>query len=461
MILNKYEYSSIKNKKLPNSWQEQRELDELERFLQENWEQRGIFYDDGEVSSKQQFLKFLKHGGIKTQKYVGTIVFNGEQLNIFPKVFKTEKDDDDTEELSQEHLMKNLINWLEYCNKIEYPFISIASELEDTDNLRELFVTLYISYVNSAIERGLFYRYVEETDDIKTIKGKFDFQDYVFRKIPRGRTELFRCSYSTFEFDNDVNRIIKCVCSKLVGETKGKNNKRLHRILTKLESVKDVKCKPSDCNGIRLSKMHANYRIIISMSKMFLLNQMANYSIDTNEAFCFLFPTELLFEGFVGGFLQETLEPYGGNVRLQTRDKSLFDDVKYKGKSYGSAISLRPDIIVELENAMFVLDTKYKEVVRFEDNEDEMNKIVAEETNETDVYQVCEYARNLGLSDVYLLYPMYRFEEKENAFPVGESKDPKGIINVHLIRLPYVFEEDEEDTKNQLKDVLIDIFEVE
>ena len=86
MILNRYENTIIKNNKLPVSWQAQKALDELSDFLQQNWEQRSVFYDDGEISSKQQFLSFIGQKGIKTQNYIGTIVFNGEQLNIYPKM---------------------------------------------------------------------------------------------------------------------------------------------------------------------------------------------------------------------------------------------------------------------------------------------------------------------------------------------------------------------------------------
>ena len=56
MILNYYENKIIKNASLPAEWKSQESLDELLNFLQSNWEQRAIFYDDGKVNSKQQFL---------------------------------------------------------------------------------------------------------------------------------------------------------------------------------------------------------------------------------------------------------------------------------------------------------------------------------------------------------------------------------------------------------------------
>ena len=85
MVINRYENSQIKFESLPISWQSQNVLDELADFLQQNWEQRSVFYEDGTITSKQQFIAFIGQRGIKTKNYIGTIVFKGEQINIFPK----------------------------------------------------------------------------------------------------------------------------------------------------------------------------------------------------------------------------------------------------------------------------------------------------------------------------------------------------------------------------------------
>ena len=355
MILSRYEETRIKNSSLPLSWRSTRELEELEDFLQHNWDQRTIFYDDGHFDTKQQFLSFLGRGDIRTKNYIGTIAFAGEQLNIYPKMFRTEADDQDSDGLTQSHLMKNLVRWLEYCNKVAYPFINISTELNDAEDFRELFITLYVGYVRAAIERGLYYQYIEETNDISYIKGKFDYTNYIVRKIPNGMSNKFRCSYSTFEFDNWVNRIIKYTCKQIINLTSRRNQNAIRRILVKLGEISDMQCSPSDCDRIRLSKMHGNYRIILSMSKMFLLNKTSGLTIDTNESFCFLFPTNLLFEGFIGGFIQEVIEESGGRVRLQQSDMHLVEDIQFAGKSLGAAFTMRHDIIVELNEKIFIM----------------------------------------------------------------------------------------------------------
>ena len=462
MIINRYEESQIKNSKLPLEWQSQASLDELADFLQHNWEQRSVFYEDGKVDSKQQFLGFTGQKGIRTKNYIGTIVFKGEQLNIFPKVFRTEGDDQDTEDLSQEHLMKNLVRWLEYCNRIAYPFINITTELDYAEDLKELFISLYVGYVRSALERGLYYRYVEETEDINCIKGKFDLKDYYLNKIPNGMAEHFRCTYSKFEFDNDVNRIIKYTCKLLINIASKRNQKAIRNILVKLNEIEDVQCKPADCDKIRLSKMHGNYRIIVSMSKMFLLNKTSTFSVDVNESFCFLFPTELLFEGFIGGFMQEIIEGDGGKVYLQKSDMSLIDEIHIGDQIYGSAYTMRHDIFVELNGRSFILDTKYKGIERFEGDTENALRVVREEPSQSDINQVCEYARKRGLSDVYLLYPQYRYEDVDNVRPRGVSlSHGNGLdINIHFVRLPFIFEEDENLVKTNLCKVIKEILTI-
>lgn len=461
-MLNYYEESRILNRKLPVEWQSQASLDEFADFLQHNWEQRSVFYDDGQITSRQQFIGFTGQQSIRTNNYIGTIVFKGQQLNIFPKIFRTCKEDDERDDLDLRHLMRNLVRWIDYCTKIDYPYIKISSELEDSNDLRELFVTLYIRYVKTALDRGLYYKYEDRTEDISTIKGRVDYRDYFSRKYPNGNIDKFSCTYSTFEFDNDLNRIIKYVCKSLMNEASRANQKIIRLILARLNDVSDVRCTPYDCNKVRLSRLHKHYRIILSMSKMFLLNKSSSYNVDDTESFCFLFPAELLFEGFIGGFLKSVLAGEA-KVRLQASEEYLFDDVQFGGKSLGKSMVMKHDILVDhKQKGVFILDTKYKMLDRFMGRDDkEVSQAITNEVSSSDLYQVLTYARTRQLENVYLLYPMFRYEDFNDEPVVGINKyiDKTHPIKVHLIRLPFVFEDDETATINALTTTLRKIFD--
>jgi 5-methylcytosine-specific restriction endonuclease McrBC regulatory subunit McrC len=461
MILNYFEETVIKNRKLPIQWQSQKALDELSGFLQLNWEQRASLYKDKENTTRQQFIQFAGQKGIRTNNYVGTIVFKGQQLNIFPKVFKECENDTDKDDLQVSHLMKNLVQWLEYCTKINYPFLSIASELQDVNDLRELFITLYVRFVKAALDRGLFYRYEDKTQDCTTVRGTMNIKEYICKKIPNGKAHRFECTYSEFEFDNQVNRILKHTCKILINETTKANQIILRHVLMKLNDVTDESFTPHDCDKLQLSNAHNQYRIIMSMSKMFLINKTSSYNIDNTESFCFLFPTELLFEGFIGGYVQTLLDGQA-KVRIQASEVSLVDDIIYVGASYGKAFRLKHDILIEhKEKGIFILDTKYKMIDRFEGNE-EFKKSIVSKVSQDDLYQVREYAAKRGTKDAYLLYPMFRYEQEEPYMPKLEGQievdSVKHNITVHLVRLPFVFEDDIEATKKMLARTLNKIF---
>lgn len=450
-MVNCFEFSPIKNKNLPPSWQEYGVLEDLEKFLQSNWEQRSIFYSDGYVTSRQQFIDFDRRDGIKVQNYIGTIIFKGEQLNIFPKVFKEDEDDDDTEKLNINDLINNLVIWLGYCDKLNFPFVSMKGKLSGTENLLELFITVYIHYVKAALDRQGYFQYedIEETGSF--IKGKVNFKDYATRKYPMGLHHKLNYTYSNFMFDNTVNRIVKCTCNILLGLTKQRANKDIiKRLLMRLGDVSDVNCSPYDCDKIHLHTLRSDYRIIMSMSKMFLLNKINTYNAGITEAFCFLFPAEILFEGFVGGYLKEMFQGTA-NVITQTSDQYLAELV-VDGKVLGKAFQLREDILIETADKIVVLDTKYKEIDRFEKIKE--NKKLG--ISDNDMKQMAVYAAKRGAKQLFLLFPLHKNEYPETIEIRYDIllDDYESRIPLEIVKVPFVFDSDEEKMRNLLESVL-------
>lgn len=139
---------------------------------------------------------------------------------------------------------------------------------------------------------------------------------------------------------------------------------------------------------------------------------------------------------------------------------NLIDDVIYDGVSLGAAFNMRHDILIETTDQIYILDTKYKQLPRFEGDYEAVRKTVAEEPKQTDIYQVCEYARKRSINDVYLLYPMYRCEDIEPSFPIGISKDKFGHneIRIHFVRIPFVFDSEKDDVlHDQLRNIIYQI----
>ncbi len=456
-MINGFEFSKIKLNKLPKSWQEEGAMEELESFLQENWQQRSIFYSDRQITSRQQFIDFDKKDAIKLQNYIGTITFKGEQLNIFPKIFKEDEDDFDADDLKTEDLINNLVYWLGYCDKLNFPFVSMKGELSEAENLMELFITIYVHYVKAAIGRLRYHQYEDVAETGSFVKGRIDFKDYALRKYPQGQSDKLNYTYSSFVFDNALNRIIKCTCLFLLNITNQAANKEIIRnILMVLGDVANVNCKPYDCDQVHLSALHGNYRIILSMSRMFLLNKISSNKIGMTETFCFLFPAEILFEGFIGGFIKEML---AGKARVRTQAGGQYlAELVVDGEILGNAFMLKEDILVEFDDSIVVLDTKYKEIERFSRvRENRKLKI-----SDSDMKQMAVYALKRGAKKLFLVYPLHKNEEMETLevrydIYIDEA-DAAKCIPLEILKVPFACRENETKSKEMLKRIFDKIF---
>ena len=456
-MINGFEFARIKIASLPAEWREEGALEELEQFLQKNWQQRSVFYTDDYVTSKQQFIDFDKKDSIKLQNYVGTIVYRGQQLNIFPKVFKEDEDDRDASGLSTETLISNLLFWLGYCDKLNFPFIQFKSDINSSTTLLELFITVYVHYVKAAIEHQRFYRYEDISETGSFVKGKIDFKDYASKKYPGGNHGQVDYTYSSFLFDNLLNRIIKCTCKELLSITDQASNKRIiQRIIMMLADVTDQRCLPTDCDRVHLSSLQARYQIILSMSKMFLMNRLSNVSIGRNDNFCFLFPAEVLFEGFIGGFVKEMLSA-SARVTTQASNQYLAELV-VDGEFIGNAFQLKEDILVEFPDKIIVLDTKYKEIDSFAHvRENKKLKV-----SDNDMKQMAVYAAKRGAKKLFLIYPLHQNDEPETIEVIFKiqlnDKDHPFSVPLEVLKVPFAYRETEEQTKEMLKSILSKVY---
>lgn len=453
--MNGFEHQRIKSAKLPERWRGRENLEKLHDFLQGNWEQRSVFFEDGKITSQQQFIDFDVRDGIKLKNYIGTICYEGETLNIFPKVYKYDYDDDETEDWKADDLVKNLVTWLNYCNKIEYPFVSIDTGLTNAANLFELLVSVFVHYVRKAVEIAPYRCYQDTYETSSVVKGTIDFKAYVTKQIPNGNYHKVPYTYSNFVFDNSLNQIIKATCKMLHKLTTVRRTQDILRdILIKFGDVSDRACLPSDCDRIRLSRLHKRYIVILSMCKMFLLNKVNSTEMGLSKSYCFLFPAELLFEGFVGGYMKELFEGQA-TVKCQVSDQylaSLYVDDEFKGRAF----NLREDILVQTTDAIIVLDTKYKEIDRFSKIRDDYSNKLG--ISDADMKQMAVYAIKRNATKMYLLYPLYREEKLETKtirYMISLDNEYNGkVVTLEVLKVPFVFDTDVETYRSNLATVL-------
>lgn len=94
----------------------------------------------------------------------------------------------------------------------------------------------------------------------------------------------------------------------------------------------------------------------------------------------------------------------------------------------------------------------------------EVQEIISSEVSQGDLYQVFEYASKYGSYEVYLLYPIYRYEKPDSEFPIGHKKievdGKEKNIKIHFVRRPFTFEEDESKLRTLLINTIKLLFDV-
>ena len=449
----------------PNSCNKNDFLSEFENFLQLNWNLTKAFYNSNEdeeiKQTNQQFIDFNLHG-IRTNNYVGIIKFKNLKIVFYPKVFKqNENDKDPNSELSKLFLI-NLREWAFYYLKYHSPqFLKVNGNIDQPEDIfKDLFISIFTKYLLNALNKRGYFKYEDKIEDLPYITGRFDVQDYLCKKYPNGLLTQFKCSYSSFEFDNLLNQIIKYTCKKLIKETQDDDNKlALRKILAKLSEVSSREFHYQDCEKVKIDKMYSDYQIILWMCKMFLLNLSPSYDNDNDQSFCFLFPSELLFEGFISGFLLEHFSGNNAKIKLQANTKYLVDSIILNEKTISNKVfKMRYDILVEMFNKKYILDTKYKSMDSFAgENEEQIIENIKINIKQADLYQLITYAIKENTDRVYLIYPNYYGDEFSDEIPILKCSNNSGIdINIGIIKVPYIFLSEDNIKKQELK--LFEIF---
>jgi 5-methylcytosine-specific restriction enzyme subunit McrC len=198
------------------------------------------------------------------------------------------------------------------------------------------------------------------------------------------------------------------------------------------------------------------YSVIISLSKAFILNRTTSFSLGYKDAFCFLFPAEYLFEGFIAGVFKE-MSRHKKSIRVQTNDMHLAE-VWLDGKSKGRAFYLKEDILIKTENIMVVVDTKYKIIQEIAESQTDKKFGILD----SDFHQIVLYALKRKALDVVLIYPL-SYEERTSSikllykleFP-NEQK-----FNVRVLKVPFVFSFENATAVEDLKNILMNNLPVE
>jgi 5-methylcytosine-specific restriction enzyme subunit McrC len=333
-----------------------------------------------ELIQKQRFFDFTTDGLISARNFVGVVQYDDIRIEIYPKIFANDPD------LDASRWQLNLLYWLSYCRKINFPFSFADLEKIKFDDFLELLIYIFAHYTQELLSSQPYQNYTSVTEGTTYLQGRLEFDQYIKNNLITGKWQNFYCTYMPFVYDNTFNRIVKYVTRQLVNISRNERNKeQLNAILYLLDDVTDIKCTPSDCDKVKLNPLYADLQNVLELCRLYLSDQVIHLDAADNRNFCFLVPMEYVFEEFTYGFINEKWPALG----LSSQSRTHLAETNGK-----TVFQIKNDIYIK---DRLIIDTKYK--IRYKGTG------LKAGVSQSDLYQMIAYALRRGCKNVLLIYP--------------------------------------------------------
>lgn len=286
---------------------------------------------------------------------------------------------------------------------------------KDSNGYEWLLIYLWKIKLKKAFRLGLPKLYKSHDEVLTRVKGRIDPVDYFLN----GNTGKYKCDYREHSYNNLPVKLITAALNKVKGHSFTAD---LHSIKQAFNTAtKGERVKPSNLSKAQnfSNPFYSDYNPVIDLSKMILKDELADFGkkSDTNA---FLFDVSMLFEYYVRKLLLRE------GLQLQSKfekRKEIFTGAigSYKRK-------LEPDIVIERNQKIIVLDVKYKSY-------DFRYGVKREDIFQLHTY-VGQYGNNSEVASCGFIYPISKAKwEKQTDF--GDNYSITSNIQVMGKRIPF------------------------
>jgi 5-methylcytosine-specific restriction enzyme subunit McrC len=212
-----------------------------------------------------------------------------------------------------------------------------------------LLIYLWLVRLKKAFRLGLPKMYSTRTEELTQPRGRLDPVDYFLYHT----RATYRCTYREHRYDNAPTRLIARALQHLESHDFVRDARTLNQTFQVAtqghrSSLKDLLATTPIANPY-----FADYNPVITWSKRILRNQLADFG-EQDKSSTFLFDVSMLFEYFVRKLLKRTVVLFHSKNAREWSIPSGLSDGRYERRR------LIPDLVFEIEKALYVFDVKYK-----------------------------------------------------------------------------------------------------
>ena len=287
---------------------------------------------------------------VQVKNYAGVVFTpDGTHIEILPKIGRI-TEPSSTRENAIVHHRETLLSMLKYHTHLHHLETEDALVSLRKMPLLEVFVSQFLSSVNTVVKRGMRSDYVVCRDNLTSLKGKLQLSEHVKRNyINKHR---FFVEFDEYLPDRPANRLIHTALHKVKAYCRSHENQKLLREL--LFVFAEIPCSQqikSDFAAVRLDRGMAYYKIPLQWAKIVLEEMSPLAGIGDSYAVSLLYPMERVFEHFVASTLRK-ISPDNTQVRTQVASEYLV----YRENT--RQFLLKPDFKLSAGKRKTILDTK-------------------------------------------------------------------------------------------------------
>ena len=352
------------------------------KFIQV-FEHQKLKYDDSGDFQKLHFDAMVKFNelhqnkyftvidkGILFKSYVGVVQIGGLTIEILPKADK--KADAD------KNLWQSvLLNMLKVCKRIRVESVSETQLKKRYHSILDVYFELYLTDIERLVNKGLIKRYQKSQSNQNALKGKLLFAKNIQQNLVH--RERFYCEHQVYDRNHLLHQILYKGLRILKTFVNDALKDRLNRLLFEFQEIENIEISEQHFRKIVFDRKNNDYQKAFDIAKIIILNYSPSLNYGSENLLTLLFDMNALWEEYIFRILQKHKTD---KMQVFSQDSKKF----WKNKC------IRPDIILQIEQKTFVINTKWK-------------MIETNNPSDEDLKQMFVYNLHWDAEKALLLYP--------------------------------------------------------
>ncbi|MCD7709942.1 MAG: 5-methylcytosine-specific restriction endonuclease system specificity protein McrC [Porphyromonadaceae bacterium] len=280
--------------------------------------------------------------------------------------------------------IKNIYYMLAYAFHALNRLDLVNIETEKFDKIHDLFAAILGNGIKSQIKQGLYREYIEESEDLATLRGKINIPESIHHKI--ARRLLLKCEHDVLRENTILNQILKTTVMLLLrsDEVEKKYKDILKKEMMYFSGVSELDPQKIPWANVRFHRNNQTYQILIALCNLVLKGMLPSESSGEYRLASFVDDQCIsrLYEKFVLEYyrkeFQENINAYPAQIPWDVDDgvttmlPTMQSDITLSDKS---------------EKKFLIIDTKYY-------SHTTQTRFSAPKIHSNNLYQIFAYVKN-------------------------------------------------------------------